>query len=127
MRCSKGVMAVRPSPAPSRSPCIPVGLRKGSTELFSLLQDGEEKAMLPDPVPGLSLQRPTGIELGFPGRGLVRFPGAVQSREVSPHPHVTHPHPFPRQEVMPAGRTARWTHPAPVNPSTSGSSSKSCC
>jgi len=50
--------------------------------------------------------------------------GGAKQRGPSPR-RLTRP--FPRQEVMPAGRTARWTHPAPANPSTSGSSSKSCC
>ncbi|NWH60889.1 SPDEF factor, partial [Geococcyx californianus] len=49
-RGSKGAMAVRPSPAPSCTPCILAGQRQGGMELFSLLQDGEENVMLPHPV-----------------------------------------------------------------------------
>ncbi|NXF32456.1 SPDEF factor, partial [Nyctibius bracteatus] len=46
-------------------------------------REGEEKVMLPDPAPGLSLWTPTGIEPGFAGRGLVWVPGAAQSSAVS--------------------------------------------
>ncbi|NWY57973.1 SPDEF factor, partial [Chionis minor] len=47
------------------------------------------------PVPGLSLQRATAIELGFLGQGVVWVPGVVQNSEASsPAHHLTRPHPL---------------------------------
>ncbi|NXC75395.1 SPDEF factor, partial [Anhinga anhinga] len=64
---------------------------------------GQEKAVLPDPVPGLTLQRPTGIELGFPGRGLMQVPGGgAKQRGLSSPP--SHPSP----SLPAAGGDASW-------------------
>lgn len=81
VRCSQRETAARPSPAPSRTPHAPVGLRKGRTELFSLLHSARADA-----------QRPAGIRAGFPRPGLVRVPGRCRAGRSLP-PRLTLPFP----------------------------------
>ncbi|NWX40437.1 SPDEF factor, partial [Steatornis caripensis] len=66
------------------------GMRRGRG-LLSLLRDAEKEAVLPDPVPGLSLRRPADIETDFPTRGHVWVPGwckAVRSLSSPSHPSL---------------------------------------
>lgn len=94
-------MAARPSPAPSCSLCIPMGLHKGRTELFSLLQDEEEKAALP--VPGLSSRDPQASSRDFPDEDSWGSPrSGAKQRGLSPPPS----HPSPSLPVT--GGDASW-------------------
>lgn len=110
---------LEPLPSPIPHPLHLCGLLKGRTELSSLLQNGAESKFCR---PSTEPRGPSGI--GVPMRTL-QLPGVGHSSEICPFPPLTRP--FPWQEVTPAWPTARWTRPAPANPSTCGSSSRSCC
>lgn len=114
---------LKPLSGPVPHPLQACGLCKGRTNCSPAPGlGGESKACRA--WAGLSSSAPLASSRGSLMRtGAAPWDGAQHRALSLPSSH----RPLPWQEVTPAGPTARWTRPAPANPSTSGSSSRSCC